>query len=226
MHLVDSDVQCSSGHCSAPASRDRTRQAVALRAAGLVLPFLVLALMAVPQPTLAQGMGGGMGGMGGMGGGGGRGGGRGGRGGRSGGDSPVPRGPSGDDVAKQMQGMASLDQALRDVPNLDRQQKDSLKAIESRYGRIFESYGIAARNKVDSARAEGGAPNTDDLRTLRVAADSVRADEFVLARAVLSTDEQRARFDGNVTDIQGQEAKRHGGAPRQSGAREAGRSSP
>jgi hypothetical protein len=107
-----------------------------------------------------------------------------------------------------MEELASLDRALNDVPNLDRQQKDSLKAIEGTYGRIFKSYAIAARNKVDSARAAGGMPDMDDMRSLRVAADSVRTGELALARAVLTTDEQRAPFDRNVADIRAEEAKR------------------
>jgi hypothetical protein len=132
-----------------------------------MLPLL-LVFAAVPRSATAQGMGGmGMGG-GGMGGMGGRG--RGGRGGRSGGDEAAQRGPSSADVAKQMEELASLDRALNDVPDLNRQQKDSLKSIEGKYGAIFKSYGIAARNKVDSARAAGAAPDMDDLRSLRLAA--------------------------------------------------------
>lgn len=208
MPFVDSDVERpTSRRPLTPAASVRSRREAPRAAAGLVLSVLLLALATVAPTAGAQGMGGGMGGMGGGGGRGGRGGGR---GGRSGDDSPVQRGPSGDDVAKQMNALASLDQALRDVPDLDHPQKDSLKAIETRYGRIFESYGIAARTKVDSARAAGGTPSMDDLRELRVAADSVRAGEFALARAVLSTEEQRARFDANVADIQAEEAKRRG----------------
>jgi hypothetical protein len=170
---------------------------------------LLLALAVVPRSAPAQGMGGmgGGGGMGGMGGMGGRG--RGGRGGRSGGDEAgQQRGPSSADVAKQMEELASLDRALNDVPDLNGQQKDSLKAIEGKYGAIFKSYGIAARNKVDSAHAAGGAPDMDDLRSLRLSADSVRTGEFAAARAVLTTDQQRAPFDKNVADINADEAKR------------------
>jgi hypothetical protein len=171
-----------------------------------MLPLL-LVLAAVPRSAAAQGMGGmGMGG-GGMGGMGGRGRG-GGRGGRSGGDEAGQRGPSSADVAKQMEELASLDRALNDVPDLNRQQKDSLKAIEDKYGAIFKSYGIAARNKVDSARAAGGAPDMDGLRSLRLAADSVRTGELAAARSVLNTDEQRSPFDRNVADIRAEETKR------------------
>jgi hypothetical protein len=209
MSLVHSDAQRpTSRHLSAPASPGRQRRAAALRAAGVILPLL-LALTTVPRSAAAQGgMGGGMGGMGGMGGGGGRGGGgRGGRGGK-GGDSAGQRGPSSDDAAKQMEELSSLDRALRDVPDLDGQKKDSLKAIEGTYAKIFKSYGIAARNKVDSARAAGGLPDVNDMRTLRTEADSVRSGEFVAARALLTTDEQRARFDQNIADIHAEDAKR------------------
>jgi hypothetical protein len=163
----------------------------------------LLALMALPRSAPAQGFPGG-----GMGGGGGRGRGGGGRGGRGGAEAKGQQGPNSGDVAKQMEELASLDRALRDVPNLDGQKKDSLKAIEGTYGRIFKSYAIAARNKVDSAHAAGGMPDMDDLRSLRLAADSVRDRELVVARAVLATDEQRARFDQNVADIHAEEAKR------------------
>jgi hypothetical protein len=107
-----------------------------------------------------------------------------------------------------MEDLASLDRALRDVPGLNRPQKDSLKAIEGNYTRIFKSYAIAARNKVDSAHAAGGTPDMDGLRTLRLQADTVRNGEFAAARTVLATDEQRFRFDQNVADIHAEDAKR------------------
>ena len=107
-----------------------------------------------------------------------------------------------------MEDLASLDRALRDVPDLAHPQKDSLKGIENNYARIFKSYGIAARNKVDSARAAGGVPDMEGLLTLRLEADSVRTGELAAARAVLTTDEQRTRFDQNVADIHAEEAKR------------------
>jgi hypothetical protein len=166
----------------------------------------LLALMALPRSAPAQGFPGG--GMGGMGGGGGRGRGGGGRGGRGGAEAKGQQGPNSGDVAKQMEELASLDRALRDVPNLDGQKKDSLKAIEGTYSRIFKSYAIAARNKVDSARAAGGTPDVNDLSTLRLEADSVRGGELSAARAVLTTDEQRARFDQNIADIHAEDAKR------------------
>jgi hypothetical protein len=138
MPLVESEVQGPKPrHRSAPASLVRIGRAAPLRTAIVMLPLL-LVLAAVPRSAAAQGMGGmGMGG-GGMGGMGGRGRG-GGRGGRSGGDEAGQRGPSSADVAKQMEELASLDRALNDVPDLNRQQRDSLKAIEDKYGAIFKS---------------------------------------------------------------------------------------
>jgi Spy/CpxP family protein refolding chaperone len=203
MSHLDSHVQRSTdSRRSNPASRGSSRWPATFRAAARVLPLL-LALAAIPRSASAQG-----GGMGGMGMGGGRGGRGGGRGGRSGGETPAQHGPSSGDIAKQYEELASLDRALEDVPDLDRQKKDSLKAIEDTYGKIFKSYAIVARNKVDSARAAGGMPDVDDMHRLRVDADGVRSRELVAARAVLSTDEQRARFDGNVAAINAAEGKR------------------
>jgi hypothetical protein len=107
-----------------------------------------------------------------------------------------------------MEELGSLDKALHDVPHLDKREKDSLNVIEGTYGKIFKSYGIAAKTKVDSARAAGGSPDMDEIRALRVEADSVRTRELTVARAVLTTDEQRSRFDQNVVDIKAEEAKR------------------
>jgi hypothetical protein len=164
----------------------------------LMTCVVVAAVAAAVVPNSASAQYGGRGGRGGGGG----------RGGRSGGEAQGPRGPSSGDLAKPYEEMASLDRALNDVPDLGRQQRDSLKAIEDTYGRIFKSYAIAARNKVDSARAAGGMPDMEDMRRLRLDADGVHARELAAARAVLTTDEQRARFDGNVSDIRAEEAKR------------------
>jgi hypothetical protein len=215
MYLVDSVVQRpTSPHHSAPASPGRTRWAAALRTAGVMLPLL-LAFAAIPRSASAQ-MGGMGGGMGGMGGGGGRRGGGG--GGRRGGDDNAQRGPSSSDVEKQIKEMGSLDKALDGVPDLDRPKKDSLKAIESNYNRIFESYGIAARNKIDSARAGGLPPKSDVIGPLRQEADSIRTGELAVARGVLTTDDQRGRFDRNVADLLAEEAKKANSQRRQRGS--------
>ena len=153
--------------------------------------------------------------MGGMGGGGGR---RGGGGGRRGGDDAAQSGPSSSDVEKQIKEMGSLDKALDNVPDLDRAKKDSLKTIEGTYNRIFESYGIAARNKVDSARAGGLPPKSDVIGPLRQEADSIRTGEFAAARALLTTDEQRGRFDQNVADLKAEEAKKQNSGRRRGGS--------
>jgi hypothetical protein len=118
------------------------------------------------------------------------------------------RGPNSADFAKQFEEMASLKKALDKVPDLSGQQKDSLQKLEHRYGEIFKSYGIAARNKVDSARANDGAFDADAIHTLRQSADSVQGAELALARGVLATDAQRTRFDLNVNDIHAEAAKR------------------
>jgi hypothetical protein len=172
-----------------------------LRVAGLVLAIAAV-LGTGAESLAAQGFPGG-GGMGGMGGGGRRGGMGG--GGRAGGGAPAQRGPSGDDIAKQMEELASLKDAMHKVPDLSNQQKDSVKALEHRYGEVFKSYGIAARNMVDTARADGG---MGALRTLREQADSVRTAEFTLARAVLTSDSQRTRFDQNVAEVRAEQVKR------------------
>ncbi|MDB4882326.1 MAG: hypothetical protein JWL95_1092, partial [Gemmatimonadetes bacterium] len=119
-----------------------------------------------------------------------------------------PARPELSDFAKQFEELASLKQALNKVPDLSGQQKDSVKSLERKYGEIFKSYGIAARTKVDSARAAGESPDMEAIRTLRESADSVRTGEFALARAVLTSDAQRSRFDQNVVDIQAEAAKR------------------
>jgi hypothetical protein len=132
---------------------------------------------------------------------------RGGRGGPPGGASG-PRGPLGADVAKQMEEMASLKDAMHKVPDLNDSQKDSVKALERRYGDVFKSYGIAAKNMMDSTRAGGEGPDMEGMHTLRQQADSVRTAEFAAARSFLTTDAQRARFDQNVTDLNAEREKR------------------
>jgi hypothetical protein len=176
-----------------------TRARRLINAVGVALS-LAAVLGALPSTSHAQGYpGGGMGGMGG----GGR---RGGMGGQPGGASGQ-RGPMGPDIAKQIEGMASLKDALHKVPNLTDQQKDSAKALERRYGEVFKSYGIAAKNMMDSSRA-GGMADMDAMRTMREQADSVRTAELTAARSILTTDAQRSRFDQNVADLNAEQAKR------------------
>jgi hypothetical protein len=189
------DCPSSLGSCARATSRSHTERVI--NAARIALT-LATVLGAVPRAAHAQGYPGG-----GMGGGGGR---RGGMGGPPGGASGQ-RGPMGVDIAKQIEGMASLKDALHKVPDLSDQQKDSAKALERRYGDVFKSYGIAAKNMMDSARTGGGMPDMDAMRTIREQADSVRSAELITARALLTTDAQRSRFDQNVADLSAEQAK-------------------
>jgi hypothetical protein len=61
---------------------------------------------------------------------------------------------------------------------------------------------------MDSARTGGGTPDMDAMRTIREQADSVRTAELIAARALLTTDAQRSRFDQNVADLNAEQAKR------------------
>jgi hypothetical protein len=163
--------------------------------------LLVLSsLLVIPAVGHAQGYPGGAGG------------GRGGRAGRSMGGEPGvgdrEQGPSSADMAKRMEEMASLGDAVHKVPDLSGTQKDSIKALEKRYGEVFKSYGIALRNQIDSARAQGGMPDMRAMGLLRLQADSVRDVELATARAQLTTDAQRQKFDQNVVEMREKKAKR------------------
>jgi nicotinamidase-related amidase len=163
--------------------------------------LLVLSsLLVIPAVGHAQGYPGGAGG------------GRGGRAGRSMGGEPGvgdrEQGPSSADMAKRMEEMASLGDAVHKVPDLSGTQKDSIKALEKRYGEVFKSYGIALRNQIDSARAQGGMPDMRAMGLLRLQADSVRDVELAAARAQLTTDAQRQKFDQNVVEMREKKAKR------------------
>jgi hypothetical protein len=118
------------------------------------------------------------------------------------------QGPSSADMAKRMEEMASLGDAVHKVPDLSGTQKDSIKALEKRYGDVFKSYGIALRNQIDSARAQGGIPDMRAMGLLRLEADSVRDVELAAARAQLTTDAQRQKFDQNVVELREKKAKR------------------
>jgi hypothetical protein len=190
--------RCLPSRASCARIRPRTRARRLLNKSAIALA-LATVLSALPRVSHAQGYPGG-----GMGGGGGR---RGGMGGPPGGASGQ-RGPMGVGIAKQIEGMASLKDALHKVPDLSDQQKDSAKALERRYGDVFKSYGIAAKNMMDSARTGGGMPDMDAMRTIREQADSVRSAELITARALLTTDAQRSRFDQNVADLNAEQAKR------------------
>jgi hypothetical protein len=169
-----------------------------MRRAAVVLVLSTLLL--IPAVSQAQGYPGGAGA------------GRGGRGGRPLGGEPGvgdrDQGPSSADMAKRMEEMASLGDAVHKVPDLSGTQKDSIKALEKRYGEVFKSYGIALRNQIDSARAQGGMPDMRAMGLLRLEADSVRNVELAAARAQLSTEAQRTKFDQNVVEMREKRAKR------------------
>ena len=117
-------------------------------------------------------------------------------------------GPSSADMERRMQERASLGDAVHKVPDLTDAQKDSIKALEKQYGEVFKSYGIAMRSQMDSARSAGGQPDFRAMAMLRMTADSTRDAEVAAARAVLTSDAQRTKFDQNLAEIKERDAKR------------------
>ena len=117
-------------------------------------------------------------------------------------------GPSSAEVERQMRDRASLGDVVHKLPDFTDAEKDSIKALEKRYGEVFKSYGIAMRTEIDSARAAGGRPDFREMAMLRLTADSTRNAELIEARAVLTTDAQRAKFDQNLVEVKAREAKR------------------
>lgn len=107
-----------------------------------------------------------------------------------------------------MEERASLGDAVHKVPDLTNAQKDSIKALEKRYGEVFKSYGIAVRSEMDSARSAGGQPDFRAMSMMRMTADSTRDAEVAAARALLTSDAQRTKFDENLVEIRAREAKR------------------
>jgi len=124
------------------------------------------------------------------------------------GDQQAASGPSSLEMERRMEERASLGDAVHKVPDLTDAQKDSIKALEKRYFQAFKSYGIAMRTQIDSARAAGGQPDFRSMSMLRVMADSTRDAEVVAARALLTSDAQRTKFDQNLAEMKEREAKR------------------
>ena len=62
-----------------------------------------------------------------------------------------------------MQERASLGDAVHKVPDFTDAQKDSIKALEKRYGEVFKSYGIAMRI-ADGQRAKPPAASRTSAR--------------------------------------------------------------
>lgn len=117
------------------------------------------------------------------------------------------QGPSALEMERRMQERASLGGVVHKLPDFTDAEKDSIKAIEKRYFEVFKSYGIAVRSQMDSAKSAGGQPDFRMMAMLRMTADSTREAEVAAARAVLTSDAQRTKFDQNVAEIKAQEAK-------------------
>jgi hypothetical protein len=120
----------------------------------------------------------------------------------------MQQGPSSADMERRMQERASLGDAVHKVPDFTNAQKDSIKALEKKYAEVFKSYGIAMRSQMDSARSAGGQPDFRSMAMLRMTADSTRDVEVAAARAVLTSDAQRTKFDQNLAEIKERDAKR------------------
>ena len=112
------------------------------------------------------------------------------------------------DAERRLRDRASLGDAVKKLPDFTDAQKDSIKAIETRYGEVFKSYGSALRTQMDNARSTRGQPDLRLMGMLRTSADSARDVEIRAARAVLTSDAQRAKFDQNLVEIREREAKR------------------
>jgi len=160
----------------------------------LITTFAILGVFSTATSALAQGYPGGGGGRPGSGG-----------GPRpAGGRAPAP----GTNMAKRFEEMSSLKRALKGVKGLSKAQKDSLKRIEATYKERFRGYGNAVKKLTESAAAAGTPSNIEEMRKLRDGAETLQQRQFAEARAVLSTDEQRAVFDANVATIREGEAER------------------
>lgn len=157
-----------------------------------LLSFAVLALLVPLVSTHAQGssMGEGLGGPTGV------------------GDQKQAGATSSADAERRMRERASLGDAVKKLPDFTDAQKDSIKAIEKRYGEVFKSYGSALRMQMDNARSTRGQPDLRAMGMLRTSADSARDAEVKAARAVLTSDAQRAKFDQNLVESREREAKR------------------
>ena len=114
---------------------------------------------------------------------------------------------SAQEVAREIEALAPLEEALRDVHGLTVPQSDSLAVLEQRYAKVFASLAGSARTLIDDASSDGLAPNAAELRSLCETVWSVRNAELLSARGVLATRAQRARFDANVAKIQCEEAE-------------------
>ncbi|MBW8770247.1 MAG: hypothetical protein JF589_10855 [Gemmatimonadetes bacterium] len=161
-----------------------------------ILPYALLAsVLLIPVSAHAQRRGGGGGNIG---------------GGPLGGQPGIGdlQQPNTADVQRRMEERALLGDAVHKVPDLTNAQKDSIKALEKKYGEVFRSYGIAMRSQMDSARSAGGQPDFRAMAMLRMTADSTRDVEVAAARTLLTSDAQRSKFDQNIAEIKERDAKR------------------
>ena len=110
--------------------------------------------------------------------------------------------PTGVDMSKRVEEMYSLKELLKHVDGLEGGQKDSLKAIEGLYKPRFKEQGEELRKLLSRARATGQQPDMEEMRRLTGAARQLHQEETAAARAVLTTDEQRQRFDANLAEWQ------------------------
>jgi len=112
------------------------------------------------------------------------------------------------EAVREMERRGSLDDAMRKIPDVTGAQKDSIKALEKRYGQSFKAYAVLLKTTLDAPRPAGTRPDVRTLGLLRLTADSTRTAELAAARALLTTDAQRDVFDRNVADLVAREAKR------------------
>ena len=115
---------------------------------------------------------------------------------------------SSSEAAREMERRGSLGDAMRKVPDVTDAQRDSMRALEKRYGESFKSYAVLLKTMLDAPRPAGTGPDMRAVGLLRLTADSTRNAELTAARALLTADAQREIFDRNVAELRAREAKR------------------
>jgi hypothetical protein len=135
---------------------------------------------------------------------------------RGGGEQSEERHQSDDpaaDLEKRFQDMAATKPVLKDV-KLDHAEKDSIGRIEKTYQNRFLSYSIAAKHLFEDAKAQGAAPDFQQLQQLREDARKLQDQEYGELRAVIAED-QRGKFDANIKEQREREDKNAPARPRQ-----------
>jgi hypothetical protein len=115
----------------------------------------------------------------------------------------LPAGAQSGRAAAVFEAMAALAPALAGVPALSAAQRDSLAAVEQAWRPRFRKNGEALLALFERAHAAGSAPDVDAVRALDSERRAVWLGELRAARALLRDDQQRARFDANVTALLG-----------------------